>query len=63
MQKQITSVMISMAVLGGTAVVAEETASMEEIVVVGTQIKGARIADALPVSVITAADIEALTRA
>lgn len=60
MQKQITSVMISMAVLGGSAVLAEETVSIEEVVVVGTQIKGARIADALPVSVITAADIEAL---
>ena len=32
----------------------------EEIVVVGTQIKGAQISDALPVSVINASDIEAI---
>jgi iron complex outermembrane receptor protein len=33
---------------------------LEEVVVVGTQIKGAQISDALPVTVITEADIEAL---
>ena len=37
---------------------ADET--MEEIVVVGTQIKGASISDALPVSVMNADDLEAL---
>tara|TARA_R110002072_G_scaffold51389_4_gene137935 strand:- start:6624 stop:9578 length:2955 start_codon:yes stop_codon:yes gene_type:complete len=39
------------------AVAADE---LEEVVVVGTQIKGAQISDALPVTVITEADIEAL---
>ncbi|XOV89877.1 MAG: TonB-dependent receptor domain-containing protein [Pseudomonadota bacterium] len=42
----------------GAAIAAEQP--MEEIVVVGTQIKGAQITDALPVSVITELDIEAL---
>ena len=35
-------------------------ADVEEVVVVGTQIKGANIAGILPVTVITAEDIEAL---
>lgn len=39
---------------------AEEAAQIEEVVVVGSQIKGARISDALPVSVISEMDIEAL---
>ena len=41
---------------------AEESATdyTEEIVVVGSQIKGASISDALPVSVLDADDIEAL---
>ncbi|MBT3462004.1 MAG: hypothetical protein HN453_07490, partial [Gammaproteobacteria bacterium] len=34
-------------------------AEMEEVVVVGSQIKGAKITGALPVSVISLADIEA----
>ena len=34
--------------------------SMEEVVVVGTQIKGAQITEVLPVSVISESDIEAL---
>ncbi len=38
----------------------DETAEVEEVVVVGSQIKGAKITGALPVSVITAEDIESL---
>ena len=38
----------------------ENTADVEEVVVVGSQIKGAKITGALPVSVITADDIDAL---
>ncbi|MFT5560445.1 MAG: outer membrane receptor protein involved in Fe transport [Candidatus Azotimanducaceae bacterium] len=41
------------------AAVAVDT-EIEEVVIVGTQIKGAQISDALPVTVITEADIEAL---
>ena len=39
---------------------AEKNPSLEEVVVVGSQIKGAKINDALPVSVISAGDIDAL---
>jgi len=45
--------------LHGVALGADDDETIEEIVVVGTQIKGAKIAGALPVSVITAEDIEA----
>ena len=45
--------------LHGVALAADDDETIEEIVVVGTQIKGAKIAGALPVSVITAEDIEA----
>ena len=38
----------------------ENAADVEEVVVVGSQIKGAKITGALPVSVITADDIDAL---
>ena len=38
----------------------ENVADVEEVVVVGSQIKGAKITGALPVSVITADDIDAL---
>ena len=38
----------------------ETAADVEEVVVVGSQIKGAKITGALPVSVITADDIDAL---
>ena len=45
--------------LHGVVLAADDDETIEEIVVVGTQIKGAKIAGALPVSVITAEDIEA----
>ena len=38
----------------------ESDSEVEEVVVVGSQIKGAKITGALPVSVITAEDIESL---
>jgi iron complex outermembrane receptor protein len=40
--------------------VEENQVDVEEVVVVGSQIKGAKITGALPVSVITADDIDAL---
>ncbi|XOV86785.1 MAG: TonB-dependent receptor domain-containing protein [Pseudomonadota bacterium] len=43
-----------------TAALAESERPMEEIVVVGSQIKGAQITEALPVSVMTEVDIEAI---
>jgi len=46
---------ISLAVLS-----AEETKEIEEVVVTGSQIKGAKITGALPVSIISGADIEAI---
>ena len=45
--------------VAGFLLAAEDDETIEEVVVVGTQIKGAKIAGALPVSVITAEDIEA----
>ena len=39
---------------------AADTSDVEEIVVLGSQIKGAKITGALPVSIITAEDIEGL---
>ena len=45
---------------GSTVLAGEAEEQLEEIVVIGTQIKGARITEALPVTVVTAADIEAL---
>ena len=38
---------------------AEDDSEVEEVVVVGSQIKGAKITGALPVSVVTGLDIEA----
>ena len=43
-----------------TAVTAQPAQDVEEIVVVGSQIRGASISDALPVSVLSELDIEAL---
>ena len=43
-----------------TLVLAQEESDVEEVVVVGSQIKGAKITGALPVTVITTADIESL---
>jgi outer membrane receptor for ferrienterochelin and colicin len=46
-----------------TSIYAQETESasdVEEVVTVGSQIKGAKISGALPVSIVTAEDIDAL---
>ena len=44
---------------GSTLFAAEDESAVEEVVVVGSQIKGAKITGALPVSVVTGIDIEA----
>ena len=43
-----------------TFVEAQEATDVEEVVVVGSQIKGAKITGDLPVSLVTAEDIEAM---
>ena len=43
-----------------TVLLAQDEADVEEVVVVGSQIKGAKITGSLPVTVITAEDIESL---
>ncbi|MFN3237646.1 MAG: TonB-dependent receptor domain-containing protein [Pseudomonadales bacterium] len=59
MWKKVTSLLCAgMALHAGVVFAADE--ELEEVVVVGTQIKGAQITEALPVTVITEADIEAL---
>ena len=55
----ISASFVSATVLSGAAV-AQEQNELEEVVVVGSQIKGASITTALPVSVISAGDIDAL---
>ena len=52
----------SLALLIPVAVIAQDSSNsdVEEVVVVGSQIKGASITDALPVTVLSADDIEAL---
>ena len=56
--------LLSLVLLLPLAVVAQESddsdSEVEEVVVVGSQIKGASITDALPVTVLSADDIEAL---
>ena len=54
----ITAILLSTASL--PALSADETNEIEEIVVTGSQIKGAKITGALPVSIISGADIEAI---
>lgn len=54
------TVMLLIAGSGMTAVAQETEEEIEEIITVGSQIKGANIRDALAVSVVTAADIEDL---
>jgi len=44
---------------GASFLVADDDSEVEEVVVVGSQIKGAKITGALPVSVVTGIDIEA----
>ena len=43
-----------------TLIYAQDESDVEEVVVVGSQIKGAKITGALPVTVITSEDIEAI---
>ena len=52
----------SLALLLPVAAIAQDStdSDVEEVVVVGSQIKGASITDALPVTVFNADDIEAL---
>ena len=61
LQKSIKTTVLIAAAMGlyASALAATEEQTIEEVIVVGTQIKGAKIAGALPVSVITAEDIEA----
>ena len=61
LQKSIKTIGLIAAASGlyTSALAATEDETIEEMIVVGTQIKGAKIAGALPVSVITAEDIEA----
>ncbi|MBT5105461.1 MAG: TonB-dependent receptor [Porticoccaceae bacterium] len=62
--KPLSRAVISASFVGATvlsgAVVAQEQNELEEVVVVGSQIKGASITTALPVTVISAGDIDAL---
>ena len=57
---KVAAIMVSIFATSAGAQEAEDAGSVEEIIVTGTQIRGANISDALPVSVISAADIEAL---
>ena len=61
MKKLYITVMVAfLATLASTAFSADDESAVEEIVVTGSQIKGAKITGALPVSVITGIDIEAI---
>ena len=51
---------VALALSGSAAWAEEESGVIEEVVVTGTQIRGANIAEALAVSVVTAEDIDAL---
>ena len=44
---------------GSALLTADDESEVEEVVVVGSQIKGAKITGSLPVSVVTGIDIEA----
>ena len=54
----ITLIGISLS-FGSTLFAADDESAVEEVVVVGSQIKGAKITGSLPVSVVTGIDIEA----
>ena len=54
------TVLLLITVIGGAAAAQESDDEIEEIITVGSQIKGASISDALAVSVMTAADIEGI---
>ena len=56
----ITLMVAFLATLASTAYSADDESAVEEVVVTGSQIKGAKITGALPVSVITGIDIEAI---
>ena len=61
MKKLYITVMVAfLATLTSTAYSADDESAVEEVVVTGSQIKGAKITGALPVSVITGIDIEAI---
>ncbi|MDC0028564.1 TonB-dependent receptor [Gammaproteobacteria bacterium] len=61
MKKLYITVMVAfLATLASTAYSADDESTVEEIVVTGSQIKGAKITGALPVSLITGIDIEAI---
>ena len=61
MKKLYITVMVAfLATLASTAYSADDESAVEEVVVTGSQIKGAKITGALPVSVITGIDIEAI---
>ena len=59
-QLYITVMVTFVATLASTVYSADEESAVEEVVVTGSQIKGAKITGALPVSVITGIDIEAI---
>ena len=59
-QLYITVMVTLLATLASTVYSADEESAVEEVVVTGSQIKGAKITGALPVSVITGIDIEAI---
>lgn len=52
--------LVGLLAMGAGSVFAAAEQEMEQVVVVGSQIKGAQISEALPVSVMTEVDIEAL---
>jgi len=61
MKKLYITVMVAfIATLASTVYSADDESAVEEVVVTGSQIKGAKITGALPVSVITGIDIEAI---
>jgi outer membrane receptor for ferrienterochelin and colicin len=54
------SAVLSFAGIASSVVVGQANEALEEVIVVGSQIKGAAINTALPVSVVTSEDIDAL---
>ena len=56
----ITAMVAFIATLASTIYSADDESAVEEVVVTGSQIKGAKITGSLPVSVITGLDIEAI---
>jgi len=56
----ITAMVAFVATFASTIYSADDESVVEEVVVTGSQIKGAKITGSLPVSVITGIDIEAI---